>query len=231
VTASFKSVLTANGIRPEKISIVRNGADLRAFTPGPKPAALVERCGLRGKFVAAYIGTVGMAHGLATVLDAAERLRADARISFLIVGDGAERAALEAQAERRGLHNTRFVGPIGKEDIGAYWRLADVALVLLRDHPVFRHVLPSKMFEAMASGKPIVLGVLGESAELLARANAGVVVPPEDAAALADALVRLCDGGGAAELGMNGRRFVEAELDRDKLAAQMLHELRTVANM
>jgi glycosyltransferase involved in cell wall biosynthesis len=87
------------------------------------------------------------------------------------------------------------------------------------------------MFEAMASGKPIVLGVLGESAELLARANAGVVVPPEDAAALADALVRLCDGGGAAELGMNGRRFVEAELDRDKLAAQMLHELRTVANM
>jgi len=231
VTHSFKSVLSENGIPPEKIAVVRNGADLKAFAPGPKPAGLVGRHGLQGKFVAAYIGTVGMAHGLGALLDAAERLRREEpRIVFLVVGEGAERAALERQSAARGLDNVRFVGPVGKEEVADYWRLADAALVLLLDRPVFRHVLPSKMFEAMATARPVVLGVLGESAELLKAADAGVLVQPESAGGLADAIARLSrNPQWAAELGHNGRRFVEAELDRDKLAAAMLEELKAVA--
>ena len=230
VTYSFKSVLAGNGIPPEKIVVVRNGADLVGFSPGAKPDDLVRRHRLEGKFVAAYIGTIGMAHGLGTVLDAAERMRTNERVAFVVVGDGAERKLLEDQARRRGLENVTFVGAVGKEEVIRYWRLADVALVLLRDRPVFRHVLPSKIFEAMATARPIILGVLGESADLLLAAQAGVVFPPEDAAALAEAVAALAGAPErAAEMGRRGRQFVEAELDRDKLAASMLEELRAVA--
>lgn len=230
VTNSFKAVLSGNGIPGERIVVVPNGADLAAFRPGPKPRSLVERHSVHGKFVVAYIGTVGMAHGLRTILDAAEKLRPLDGIVFLIVGEGAERASLKDEARRRGLLNVIFAGAVGKDQIVEYWRLADAALVLLLDRPVFRHVLPSKMFEAMATERPILLGVLGESAELLENAKAGLVVQPENSDALAAAVSRLADGPeAAAEMGRNGRRYVERELDRDKLAAAMLAELRAVA--
>jgi colanic acid biosynthesis glycosyl transferase WcaI len=230
VTKSFRSVLSRNGIPAEKIVVIRNGADLTSFAPGPKPVELVRRHGLEGKFVAAYIGTVGMAHGLRTILEAAQNLAADRRIVFVIVGDGAERASLEEDARRRGLVNVLFVGRVDKEAVRAYWRLADAALVLLRDRPVFRHVLPSKMFEAMATARPIILGVLGESAELLEAAGAGLVIQPESVDALSSAIARLAaNPQEAAAMGSKGRAFVEAEFDRDKLAAAMLEELRSVA--
>jgi glycosyltransferase involved in cell wall biosynthesis len=230
VTHSFKKVLAANGIPAEKIAVVPNGADLERFRPGGKPADLVERHGLGDKFVAAYIGTIGMAHGLATILDAAERLRGDPRIAFVLVGDGAERAVLEESARRRSLHNVIFAGAVSKEEVKRYWRLCDAGLVLLKDREVFRHVLPSKMFEAMACARPIVLGVRGESAELLEAARAGVAIPPEDDRALAAALQGLAASPEqAANMGARGRTYVEREFDRERLAAAMLDCLRTVA--
>jgi len=230
VTQSFKTVLSGNGIPAEKIAVVRNGADLAGFTPGAKPEDLLERLRLQGRFVAAYIGTIGMAHGLGTILDVAERIKARQDIAFLLLGDGAERAALENRARERGLDNVIFAGSAGKADVVRYWRLADAALVLLRDRPVFRHVLPSKMFEAMATQTPIILGVLGESAELLEAAGAGIVIQPESTEALERAVLQLAaDREAAAEMGRKGRRCVEIEFDRDKLAAMMLEELQTVA--
>jgi glycosyltransferase involved in cell wall biosynthesis len=230
VTNSFKTVLSRNGVPAEKIAVVRNGADLEAFTPGPKPADLVEKHKLTGKFVAAYIGTIGMAHGLGITLEAAERLRTTSNIAFLLVGDGAERAVLQQQATQRGLDNVIFAGAVGKEEVVRYWRLADAALVLLRDRPVFRHVLPSKLFEAMATERPIVLGVLGESAQLVQTAGAGIVIEPENVSALVEAIRSFATHPEeAVRMGRNGRRFVAAELQRDKLAASMLEELRAVA--
>jgi len=230
VTNSFRRVLSGNGVSADKIAVVRNGTDLKGFTPGPKPEHLLVKHGLHGKFVAAYIGTLGMAHGLGTVLDAAERMKSNPGFAFLLVGDGADRAALEQEARNRGLDNVIFAGSVGKDEVVRYWRLADAALVLLRDRPVFRHVLPSKMFEAMATERPIVLGVLGESAELLEASGTGIVIQPESAEALVHAIERLAaDREAANEMGRKGRRLVEAEFDRDKLAAQMLDELRSVA--
>ena len=230
VTNSFKSVLSQNGVPAEKIAVVRNGADLKGFTPGLKPDDLVEKHGLKGKFVAAYIGTIGLAHGLGTILEAAERMRVNPGVAFVLVGDGAERAALQQRARESGLDNVIFAGAVGKDEVVRYWRLADAGLVLLRDRPVFRHVLPSKMFEAMATGCPIVLGVLGESAALLEAAGAGIVIAPESPEALQQAITKLAsDPEGADAMGRSGRRFVEIEFDRDKLAAAMLDELRSVA--
>jgi glycosyltransferase involved in cell wall biosynthesis len=230
VTNSFKSVLSGNGVPADRIAVVRNGADLKGFTPGPKPDDLVEKHGLQGKFVAAYIGTIGMAHGLGTILETAERMKANRNVAFVLIGDGAERVRLQQEAQRRGLDNVIFAGSVGKDEIVRYWRLADAALVLLRDRPVFRHVLPSKIFEAMATERPIILGVLGESAALLESAGAGVVIQPESAEQLEQAILRLAaEPEACREFGRKGRRFVEAEFDRDKLAAAMLEELRSVA--
>jgi len=163
VTHAFKRILVANGIPQGKIAVIRNGVDLEAFAPGPKPVELVRRLGLEGKFVAAYVGTIGMAHGLDVLLAAAELLRNRGDLAFVLVGTGAERTRLEQEAKQRGLDHVLFVGPVGKAEVKQYWRLCDVALVLLKDAPVFRHVIPSKIFEAMGTGRPIVLGVRGEA--------------------------------------------------------------------
>ncbi|MDB5866695.1 MAG: glycosyltransferase WbuB [Betaproteobacteria bacterium] len=223
VTDSFKAILEGNGIPAERIGVVPNGADLETYRPGEAPQALIERWGLQGKFVAAYVGTVGMAHGLSTLLDAAQRLRGRDDIRIVVVGTGAEKDELIAEAARRGLHNVIFVGGVPKADVAAYWRLCDVALVLLRDLPLFRHVIPSKMFEAMATGRAIILGVQGESATILERAQAGMVIPPENVDALVAAIQAMADDRERCRAtGVSGRQFVEGHYDRDVLATKML---------
>jgi glycosyltransferase involved in cell wall biosynthesis len=230
VTQSFKEILVGNGIPAEKIALVPNGVDPEAFTPGPKPAELERRLGLEGRFVAAYVGTIGMAHGLGTILDAAERLKGREDIALVLVGTGAEHARLEAEARDRGLANVRFVGAVSKAEVKDYWRLCDVALVLLRDLPLFRHVIPSKIFEAWGSGRPVILGVRGESAGIVEAAGGGVVIPPEDVEALAQAIGRLADDRAEAEsLGRAGRDCVERGYDRAELAGRMLEVLADAA--
>ena len=232
VTHSFKEILVRNGIPAEKIVVVPNGVDPAAFTPGPKPAALELRLGLEGRFVAAYVGTIGMAHGLGTILEAAERLKAREDIAFVLVGTGAEHAKLEAKARERGLANVRFVGAVSKAEVKDHWRLCDAALVLLRDLPLFRHVIPSKIFEAWGSGRPVILGVVGESAGILEAAGGGVVIRPEDAAGLAEAIGRLADDRTTAQaFGRAGRAHVEREYDREDLAGRMLDVLKDAAGV
>src|SRR5205809_4786592 len=136
---------------------------------------------------------MGMAHGLGALLSAAERLRDRRDPAFVLVGAGAERTRLEEDAKRRGLGNVMFAGPVDKEEVKQYWRLCDVALVLLKDASLFRHVIPSKIFEAMGTGRPIILGVRGESLELVQEAGAGIAIFPENPEALAEALTKLMD--------------------------------------
>lgn len=226
VTNSFKRVLTGNGIDPAKIAVVPNGVDLEAYVPGPKPVELARRLGVEGKFVAAYVGTVGMAHGIGTLLDAARALRGRGDIAFVVVGTGAQQAELAETARGEGLTNVIFVGAVSKAEVRDYWRLCDVAVVLLRDTPLFRHVIPSKMFEAMGMERAIVLGVKGESEEILLESGAGVTIPPEDAMALADAVSALADDRACCEaLGKKGRVFAAERFSRETLAARMLDEL------
>jgi glycosyltransferase involved in cell wall biosynthesis len=230
VTGAFKRILVANGIPQEKVVVIRNGVDLKAFVPGPKPVELARRLGLEGKFIAAYVGTIGMAHGLDALLSAAERLRDRRDLAFVLVGAGAERTRLEEDAKRRGLGNVIFVGPVDKQEVKEYWRLCDVALVLLKDVSLFLHVIPSKIFEAMGTGRPIILGVRGESQELLKEAGAGIAIPPENSQALAEAIVKIMDSPALCQdMGAAGRKFVEAKFDRGDLALEMLKVLEEVA--
>jgi len=229
VTESFKRVLSANGIDGEKIAVVPNGVDLEAYVPGARPVELATRLGVESKFVAAYVGTVGMAHGIGTLLDAARTLREREDIAFVVVGTGAEQAALAEKSQREGLTNVIFVGAVSKAEVRDHWRLCNAAVVLLRDAPLFRHVIPSKMFEAMGMERPIILGVRGESERILLDSGAGVTIPPEDARALARAVVELAgDRDRCIALGAKGRRFAAERFNRDALAMRMLEELKLV---
>jgi glycosyltransferase involved in cell wall biosynthesis len=230
VTTSFRQVLSGNGVSADKIHVVPNGAELDAYQPGDKPRALMARLGLEGKFVAAYVGTIGMAHGLGTLIDAAEKLKARRDIAFVLVGTGAEERTMAAEARERGLTNVHFVGSVTKAEVRDYWRLCDVALVLLRDSAIFRHVIPSKMFEAMSTARPIILGVKGESETLLEESGAGLSIPPEDSHALAQAVVALADNDARRlEMGRAGRRYVAEKFDRNVLAQRMLTIVEEVA--
>jgi len=177
LTRRFKEDLVRRGISAGHVAVVRNGVDLPRWAPRERDAAFAREWGLEGRFVVGYLGTHGMAHGLGNVLDAAERLR-DTDVTFLLVGAGAEREALVAEGARRGLRNVVFVPARDKADMPRVWSLCDVALVHLKDDPVFGTVIPSKIFEAMGMGLPILLvSPDGEAREIVEGEGAGLWVP------------------------------------------------------
>lgn len=192
LTHAFKRNLVGRGIDADKIDIVINGVDLPRYAPRPRDAVLEHDWALNGKFVVGYVGTHGMAHGLINVLDAADRLRGDDHIRFLFVGAGAERDMLIETARTRGLTNVVFAPPQPKDAMPAVWSVVDVALVHLKDSQAFAEVIPSKIFEAMAMGLPILFAApSGEATELVERHGAGLTVPAGKPDALADAVRRL----------------------------------------
>jgi len=193
VTHSFKRELSARGIDEDKIDVVINGVDLSAFAPSAeKNRTLAGEFGLSGKFVVGYIGTHGLAHALDKVLDTAERLAGREEICFLLVGGGAERATIENLVVSRGLKNVVMMPRQPKENMAAVWSLCNVSLISLRDTPLFTQVIPSKIFESMGMGLPMVIACpKGEATEMLERTHSGLVVPPEDPQALAETISRL----------------------------------------
>jgi glycosyltransferase involved in cell wall biosynthesis len=219
-TDSFARYMVAKGISSEKIEVIKNGVDLSFFQPLRGENPLRAELGLEGKLVFAYFGTLGMAHGLDTVLVAAQLLREHPQIVFLLVGDGAERKRLIELRESRGLSNVVILDQQPKARMPTLWDLASASIVHLKKSPLFETVLPSKIFESMAMERPIVLGVEGEAAQLVTAARAGVVFEPENARQLADAVLRLAsDPGAARRMGASGREYVLEHFDRTRLAA------------
>lgn len=177
-----------------KVSVVLNGVDGGRFAPGPPDDKLLDSHDLRGQFVVGYLGTHGMAHALEKVIDAATLLRDRTGIVFIFAGAGAKRGEVEALVRERALPNVRLIDSQPRDAMPALWSVHDVALIPLRDQPLFRTVIPSKMFEAIGMGVPIVMSVpAGEATRLLEAAGAGVCVAPEDPVALAKALVMLAE--------------------------------------
>jgi colanic acid biosynthesis glycosyl transferase WcaI len=192
LSPAFKKNLVGRGIPPGKIAVVMNGVDIDRYGPRPPDEELAREWNLAGRFVVGYMGTHGMAHALDNVLDAAEALAEEDQVRFLLVGAGAERDALIAEGERRGLTNVVFAPAQAKERMAAVWSLCDVALVHLKDLPLFTGVIPSKLFEAMGMGLPILLAApVGEAARIVRDHDCGLCVPAQDPDALVAAVRRL----------------------------------------
>jgi len=219
VTNAFQRHISARGGREESISVIRNGVDFESFAHQKNDVAFARKIGVEGKFVAAYVGTHGMAHGLDTLLAAAEILSSREDIVFVMAGDGADRVRLESEIEKKKLNNVKMLGQLPKDEMPRLWSCSDVGLVLLRKLDLFLSVVPSKIFETMAMKKPIILGVRGESQVLIEESGAGICVEPENAAQLASAIVDLCDDPTRADaLGESGYRYAKAHFDRRALA-------------
>jgi glycosyltransferase involved in cell wall biosynthesis len=233
VTHAFRDTLIGRGIDPGKIHVVTNGADLSRFSPRPKDQALSSRLGLSGKFVVGYVGTLGMAHALETVLEAAKRLEHEGqgdRIAFLFLGNGAQKQALVERAESLALKSVTFVDSVPKSEVAHYWSLVNLAVIHLKRDPLFTTVVPSKLFECMAMGIPVAHGVRGESAGLVERDQVGVCFEPENPNELAALVLRLADDRGSMEE-MSARGVDAARAyDRSRLALRMLEVIEGLSS-
>jgi glycosyltransferase involved in cell wall biosynthesis len=229
VTEGFTEDIAGRGIPREKLATITNGVDLEAFTPGPRENAVRRELGLGDRFVVLYIGAHGISHSLHRVVDAAARLRDREDVVFLLVGEGADKARVEARTRELGLRNVRLLPGQPRERVAEFYRAADACLVPLRDVPLFRTFIPSKMFEIMGCARPIVGSVDGEARRILERSGAAIVVDPEDAEGIAGSLTRLAADRDAAEaMGRRGRAFAAEHFDRRRLAGRYLDLLEEV---
>ena len=228
----YREQLMARGVPAAKIDVVTNGVETDLFYPRDPDPAVRERFGVaHDAFMVVFAGTIGMASGLDVALRAARRLRDHGRrdIVFLLVGDGAVRAALEASARAQGLDDVVFTGMVARPQLPAVLAAADACLVHFKRRPIFTTILPSKLFEDAAMAKPILLGFEGHAAELVRTADCGIAFTPEDDEALVAAVERLAgDPAEARRLGENGRRYVVEHFDRQRLAHDYLAILERV---
>lgn len=231
VTYAFKSSLIDRGISPDKIEVVTNGVDLSNYSPREKDSELVGSLGLQGCFVAGYIGTHGLAHGLEALLNAAERLKSISEgrdVKFLFLGDGARKKDLVIDAKSRNLDNVLFLDSVSKELVSRYWSLLDVSIIHLKKTDLFNSVIPSKLFECMGMGIPVLHGVPGESAEIVRGEGVGIAFASDDDEALADALLMMKSDTEAYQ-GFRSRCLEGAlKYNRRNLALKMLDILKKV---
>lgn len=242
VTPAFQKNLVSRGIDAQKISIVTNGANLELFTPQKKDPALLAELGLKGKFVIGYIGTHGMAHGLDFIIDSAAHIasgesRPDSlsaaqnrKIHFLFIGAGAMKQSVVEQAQKHGLKNVTFLDPVSKEEVGRYLSLVDVSLVSLRKSDTFKTVIPSKIFEAAAMGKPSLLGVDGQARQIVEKHKAGLFYKPENQKDFINKVYRLYQDKILYRNLKEGAFQLARAYDRKKLAQEMLQYVIEVAD-
>lgn len=229
VTDAFREILLARGVPGAKLHVLKNGVDLTRFTPSGRQTPLRDRLGLGDQFVAAYVGTHGIAHGLGAVLDVAARMLSKRDVHFLFVGDGAERQSLADRVRRDGLTNVTILGSLPREHMAEVYATADACLVPLRRTELFTTVIPSKIFEIMAMARPIVLSVDGEARAIVEQSQGGIFVTPEDVDGMERAIGQLVSDRAAAQsMGARGREFVMRHFDRESLASDYLRVLEGV---
>lgn len=232
VAQSFVRILTERGVDGRKISVITNGVDNLSLEPR-NGRVLRQEHRLDQKFVVGYIGTLGMAHALETVIDAASIIDAElgmGDIHFVFVGDGARKASLIGEASVRQLSNITFLPSVPRNLALDYLSMLDASIVHLKNTELFEAVIPSKIFECMAMGIPILMGVRGEALDIVEKAGAGIAFEPENSAQLVGAIRHLRGNPVAREsLGQAGRRAAP-DFDRRRLAKSMLEILERVAN-
>ncbi len=231
VTPAFKDYLIKHlNVVPDKIFIVQNGVETDVFDPGGSQFNLKSKLGLEGKFVVSYIGTIGMAHGLETVLDAAAQLqRSHPQVAFLFVGEGSDKERIISIATSRKLTNVRFVDEQPRERIPDYIHASDACLVLLKKSEIFKTVIPTKMLEFMSCARPVILGVDGQARKIMEDARAGIFVRPENVNDLTEAVVRLAsDPELRNTLGHSGRQHILQHFSRGQTARAYIQVLESL---
>ena len=228
VTESFKQILIDRGIPPSKIEVIKNGASRQEFYPRPKDQDLQKAFGLRGKFVVGYVGTLGLAHGLETLIFAARDLQsnpATKNVRLMMIGDGAQRLELESLASASGLTNLVFARAAEGPEVPRFWSVLDLSIAHLKNDETFDAVIPSKIFEAAAMGIPTLLGVKGEAKVMIERAGIGRSFTSEDHQSLAVEIEKLATSETSLQKLKNNCAAFSRENDREIRAKEMLSKI------
>jgi len=235
VTSAFKDHLIHRWRVPaQKIDIVENGVETDLFAPDSVAAAgRRKELNAESRFLVCYIGTMGMAHGLEALLDAAASLQSTApHVLFLLVGEGSEKERIKSLAQSRGLANVLFLDQQPREKIPSFISASDLCLVLLKKTDVFKTVIPTKMLEFMSCARPVILGVEGQARQILEDAGAGLAIEPENADALAAAIMQLDHNRELAKtLGEQGRAYILQNFSRASTAEKYITVLRDTTCM
>jgi len=220
---AYRNHIVNKSISDGKITLISNGTDTRMFDPHADGRDIREQLGLQGKFIITYAGALGMANDIDTILRAANCLRNERNIHFLIVGDGKERQRLVEKAEGWGLTNVTFTGFYPKAAMKEVLAASDACVATLMNIPMFRTTYPNKVFDYMAAGRPIVLGIDGVIRNVVEEARAGMYVPPGDDMAMASVVLRFFhEPENASSMGNAGRAYVERYFDRAGQARDFL---------
>lgn len=225
VTQHIKKTVQEMVGQTEKVHFIPNGILTEDFQHFPgNTISLKEQLGIKDQMVIGYVGTHGMAHNLSFILSAIAEASLE-NFFFLFIGDGAEKNNLIIQAQELKLTNVHFVGQVSKEELPSYWNIIDMALVNLKNIPLFEGALPSKIFEAAALKQPILLGVVGEAKELIEQYDAGLSYNPSDPMAFINAIQKLSKPTVYKQKQEGCIALAEA-FDRNRLAKNYLSILR-----
>jgi glycosyltransferase involved in cell wall biosynthesis len=230
VTNSFKDELVIRGVPVSKIEVVLNGVDLSQYSPAyTKNSILAEGYDLEGKFVIGYIGTHGMAHALESVVLAAEILQEYKDIRFLFAGGGAAKPIVEKLVESKKLLNVISLPRQPKSRMPEVWSLCDLSLISLKDTALFKKVIPSKIFESMGMGIPMVAPIpIGEASKIIESTKSGVIVEPENPEKLANEIIKLFENNKELKR-LQMQSFQAAKLFcRKRLANDMLNLIESL---
>jgi glycosyltransferase involved in cell wall biosynthesis len=234
LTPAFGADIERRGLAAaDKIVFIPNGADLESFTPADKSNECRRSFGWKDKFVALYAGAHGRANALTQLVEAADLLRGRLDILIVSAGDGPERLRCQRMAAERGLDNIQFIGAVAKTLMPGLVNAADAGIAVLQNNPTFRTVYPNKVFDYLACGLPVVVGIDGLARQLVCEdAGAGIFAEPENPRELAAAICRLRDNPElAAKLGASGREWVVRNMDRRILARRYLDVLGRLTGM
>jgi glycosyltransferase involved in cell wall biosynthesis len=217
----YLSHVKARGAR--RVELIPNGTDTTMFNPLVDGQAFLHNHGLDGNFIALYAGAHGLSNDLGVVIEAAKILKHRTDITFVLLGDGKDKPKLQAQVVQEGLGNILFLPSIPKVEMPAALAAADACIAILKPIELYKTTYPNKVFDYMASGKPVVLAIDGVIREVVETAEAGIPIQPGDPQALANAILRLAgDKELSLRLGSNGRRYVVSHFDRANLASKFV---------
>jgi colanic acid biosynthesis glycosyl transferase WcaI len=228
VTQSFKLDLHSRGVPSYKIKVITNGVNLSQYKHSPKKnLELSESYNLKGKFVAGYIGTLGMAHALDSIIEAAILLKKFENIKILFVGGGSDRSRLVEMVKTKNLSNVIIIERQPKEKMQKIWSLCDLSIVSLKDTPLFSSVIPSKIFESMAMGIPILMSTpIGEATKIIQENKVGIVIPPENPLSLSQTILDLKKNKSKIQLLSKNAQLTANKFNRKILSVKMLDYLK-----
>lgn len=223
VTKSFKDNVISRGINEDKVYVITNGANQELFYPRGKNEFLIDKYDLKDKFIISYIGAHGISQNLSTILEVAKSLMQMRDIKFLFIGDGADKDGLKVITQKQKISNVKFINSQPKELIPEFYSTSDICLVPLKNIELFKTFVPSKIFEMMACGTPIIASLEGEAAKILNDSKAALVVKPDNPEEIKRAILKLKEDKSLyEELKKNGPSFVKQNYSREKLAQQYL---------